>query len=847
MPPSDFANVDLADVVDQLTTDEAILLTAGVGFWHTHAIPRLNVPALKVSDGPNGIRGNHFFMGTPAKCLPSATALGATFDPDLLHDVGLKLLAQEAKLKGASVLLGPTCNTQRSPLGGRSFESFSEDPHLSGMIAASYVKGVQEGGIAGCIKHFVGNDKEDDRMAYDSIMSERALREIYLMPFMLAEKYAKPWSFMTAYNRVNGTHVSENPKIIRDILRNEWGSDATVMSDWFGVYSIDHAINAGLDLEMPGTNKWRTLDLMNRSIQSRKIMRRTVKERAAKVLQLVQKCARAAPEILDGDGLERTVDTPEEKALMRHLATQSIEQNLKKIAIVGGNAKALVLSGGGSAALKPSFFTTPHDGIVAALGEVDKNVEITYCEGARAYMQMPSLDYDIFTDKGQRGWIGSFYSHESDDSMTPLSEPLVDRYIDETRIFFSTSYDERLTKRWTLKLKGQLKPRPYDCQFEFGLLSAGRARLYVDGKLVVDNWTKQRRGSAFFGSGSEEEKGIYPLKAGIAHSILVEYCNVRAPADDDLDEMLMDSNPGVRLGGAEVEDPDALMERAVKLASEADAVVAIVGLNADWETEGYDRTTLALPQRTDELVSRVAQVNARTIVVTQSGSSITMPWVDQVPAIVHAWYLGNSTGEAIGDVLTGKVNPSGRLSLTFAKRLEDFPSHGHFHSENGKVRYAEDLFVGYKHFHHRKIEPLFPFGYGLSYTTFQYSDLKLSKPAVFNSEFKLTASVTVTNTGTVAGSDIVQLYVTLPSTSELTHPPLMLKKFAKVKNLAPGKRISIVLELDKYAVSYWEDRISYWVVETGEYLVRVGKSSAPKDLGLAATFTVEKGFEWNGL
>ncbi|KAH9920187.1 beta-glucosidase [Amylocystis lapponica] len=862
MAPSSIANVPLADLVDQLTTDEAILLTAGVGFWHTHDVPRLGVPAIKVSDGPNGIRGNHFFMGTPAKCLPSATALAATFDTDLIHKVGITLLAQEAKLKAASVLLGPTCNTQRSPLGGRSFESFSEDPHLSGMIAAAYINGVQEGGIAGCIKHFAGNDKENDRMAYDSIMSERALREIYLMPFMLAEKHAQPWCFMTAYNRVNGTHVSENPKIIRDILRNEWGSKALVMSDWFGIYSIDHAINAGLDLEMPGTNKWRTLDLMNRSIQSRKIMRRTVLERATKVLELVQKCAAAAPEILDGDGLERTVDTATEKALMRHLAAQSIvllknengalplrpkEQKLKKIAIVGGNAKAIVLSGGGSAALKPSYFVNPHDGIVQALRELDASVEITYSEGARAYMQMPSLDYDIVTETGERGWTGTWYAHESDESMTPLATPLKSQYIDETRMFISTSWPQELTKRWTLKLHGLLKPRDKDTQFEFGLLSAGRAKLYVDGKLVVDNWTWQRRGDAFFNSGSAEERGVYALAAGVAHAIDVVYCNVRAPADGDLDETVMDSNPGVRLGGAEVVDPDELMASAVRLAHEADAVVAVVGLNADWETEGYDRTTLALPQRTDELVHKVAAANPRTVVVTQAGSSITLPWADKVAAIVHAWYLGNATGEAIGDVLTGKVNPSGRLSLTFGKRLEDFPSYGHFHSENGKVRYAEDLFVGYKHFHNRKIEPQFYFGHGLSYTTFAYSALALTPPAIADGEITLAASVTVTNTGPVAGSEIVQLYVTLPRTSELTHPPLMLKAFAKVRDLAPGKSAAVSLPLDKYAVSYWEDRIDRWVVERGEYLVRVGRSSAPADLGLAATFVVEKGFEWSGL
>ncbi|KAI0697103.1 beta-glucosidase [Cerioporus squamosus] len=862
MPPSDFAKANISDVVEQLTTDEAILLTAGVGFWHTHAVPRLGIPAIKVTDGPNGARGNYFFMSTPAKCLPSATAMAATFDTALIERVSRELLAAEVKLKAASVLLGPTCNIQRNPLGGRSFESYSEDPHLSGMVAAAYCKGLQEGSIGACIKHFVGNDKENDRFGYDSTMTERALREIYLMPFMLAQKYAKPWAFMTAYNRVNGTHVSENPHIICDILRKEWGSDATVMSDWFGVYSIDHAINAGLDLEMPGTNKWRTLNLMNRSIESRKITKRTVKERAAKVLELVQRCAAAAPEVLDGDRVEQTGDRQSGREIMTKVASESIvllkneggvlplkpkEQGLKKIAIVGGNAKATVLSGGGSAALKPSFFVTPYEGIVSALGEVASDVEITYSEGARAYMQMPTLENEILTEDGKPGWMGYFHSHEDNDSMTPLDAVTATRYIDETRVFLSDDYPRELTKRFTLRLRGFLKPREKDTDFEFGLLSAGRAKLFIDDQLVIDNWTKQTRGQAFFNCGSTEETGVFKLKAGVKHKVFVEFCNVRAPADDDPVEALMDANGGVRLGGAEVQHPDELMATAVKLAEEADAVIAVVGLNADWETEGYDRTTLALPGRTDELVRKVAAANKRMIVVTQSGSSITMPWADEVPAIVHAWYLGNATGDAIGQVLSGKVNPSGRLSLSFPKRLEDVPSHGHFHHEHGKLWYGEDLFVGYKHYHHRSIEPQWHFGHGLSYTTFEHSDLSISEPKISDGDVSITASVKVTNTGSVTGTEVVQLYVSLPTTSELTHPPLMLKAFAKVLDLAPGKSTTVNLALDKYAVSYWEERIARWVVEDGVYRVQVGSSSAPAALKLFAEFKIPKRFEWNGL
>ncbi|KAJ7621338.1 beta-glucosidase [Roridomyces roridus] len=864
MAPSDFAHANVADVVDKLTTDEAIQLIAGVGFWKTHAVDRLGIPAVKVSDGPNGIRGNHFVMGTPAKCLPSATAMGATWDPQLIHEVGLKLLAAEAKLRAASVILAPTCNIQRNPLGGRSFESFSEDPHLSGMIAAAYVNGVQDGGIGTTIKHFVANDKENDRMAYDSILSERALREIYMMPFMLAQKYAKPWSYMTAYNRINGTHVSENPLIIQKVLRDEWKFDGLVMSDWFGVYSVDLSIKAGLDLEMPGVNKWRSLDLVNRSIQSRKLTVRDIKKRANNVLELVKKCAAGAPEVLDGDGIERTLESESDKILMQRVAAESIvllkntdgvlplqPSTLKKLAIVGPNAKAMVLSGGGSAALKPSYFVSPYEGIVNAVKAANPGVEVTYSEGARAYLTSPSLDYVLLTAadgsaESKRGWLGSWYRHASDEGMEAVGDVVKVDYFDETRIFISNSAPEELTKRWTLKLRGYMPKVEKDTPFEFGLISAGRAKLYVDGQLVIDNWTRQRRGDAFFGCGSEEEQGVVTLKAGVSHHVEVVFVNVRAPADGDEDETLMDSNPGIRLGGAEVVDSDALLDEAVALAKDADAVIAIVGLNADWETEGNDRVTLALPGRTDEFVERVAAANPKTIVVTESGSSILLPWTDKVPAMVHAWYLGNSTGDAIADILLGRVNPGGKLSLTFPKREEDVPSYGHFHSENGRVRYAEDLYVGYKHFQHRNIEPQFAFGHGLSYTTFEFSNLKLSAPSVSPStgEFSLTVSMDVTNTGSVAGAEVAQIYISLPRTSELTHVPLQLKGFSKVL-LEPGQTASASVELDKYAVSYWDDRFSTWVVEKGEYGVKVGAGS--DRLGLEAVFGVEKGFEWQGL
>ncbi|KZT33940.1 beta-glucosidase [Sistotremastrum suecicum HHB10207 ss-3] len=854
--PSDIAQADLDRLVNDINLEDAIALTSGVGFWHTHAVPSANIPAIKVSDGPNGIRGNHFFMGTPAKAIPSATALGATWDTELIGNAAAKLLADEAKLRGASVILAPTVNIQRSPLGGRSFESFSEDPHLSGHIAASYIANVQSNGIGACIKHFVGNDMENDRMAYDSIISPRALREIYLMPFMIAQKYASPWAYMTAYNRVNGLHMGENP-LLKEVLRDEWKSDAMVMSDWFGTYSLSESVNAGSDLEMPGVGRWRTQEQMSRALRSKKITARTVRERAKKVLELVQKCAKGAPEVLDGDGEERTKDSPEDVALMRQLAAQSIvllkndggilplkSGQLKKVAVIGPNAKARVLSGGGSAALKASYFVSPYEGVVNAL---PKGVEITYHEGSQAFLTLPTLDGELVTEDGKPGWIGSWYSHV-DDKFTLAPKPIKIQLVDETNMMISNSHPPEISERWSLNLRGFLKPRATDVAVEFGLTVAGRAKLYIDGKLVIDNWTKQRRGESFFGTGSVEERGIFQCKAGVKHEVYVEFSNVKGPADNDLDEVIPLGGPGLRLGGADVLDADKAIQESVELAKAADVAIVVVGLNADWETEGYDRTTLALPGRTDELVSAVLKANPKTVVVTQSGSSIEMPWAESAPAIVHAWYLGNATGDAIADVLFGNVNPSGKLSLTFPKRLQDTPSYGHFASQNGKVRYAEDLFVGYKHYENIGLAPLFAFGHGLSYTTFEYSGLELTKPkASVNAEdFEVTVSLSVKNTGPVTGSEAVQVYISLPAAPfGQLHVPKQLQGFAKVKDLKAGESKKVSIVLDKYAVSYWEEGISKWRAEQGEYTVSVAASSS--DVRLTGKFEITKEFEWRGL
>ncbi|KAG8943854.1 hypothetical protein FRC04_002477 [Tulasnella sp. 424] len=855
MTAASFANADVQDIVDKLTTEEAISLIAGVGFWGTAA----------VSDGtdispyesqryddkcPSGVRGGFLFNCTPANCIPCATALGATWDTELVSEIASNLLAPEVKQRASSVLLAPTCNIQRS------FESFAEDPHLSGHMAAAYINGLQSGGVAACIKHFVANDQEDERMGSDSILSDRALREVYLYPFMLAEKLAKPMSYMTSYNKLNGTHCSENPYLLQSILRGEWKSEAMVMSDWFGVYGLASSINAGVDLEMPGVNKWRADEKVQRCISAKKITVRTIKERAASVLNLVKHLSKTNAEIIDGDGKETYEKKDADCALMRRVAAESIvllkntanilpikpaDSGLKKIAIIGPNAKAIVPSGGGSASMTNAYVVSPFDGIVAGLPQ---GVEVKYHEGCAGYMMQPRLDTQLTTETGEPGWICSIYSHDEQDKI--IDTPVRSIRVKDTNVFLVDAAFDDASTRFTARFKGKLIPREKDERFRFGLTVLGRGKLYVDGKLVIDNWTRQKRGNTFFSNGTPELCGETDLKAGVAHEIEVEFRNIRGPADGDEDESLVSPGPGLRLGGAEVLSEQSVDEAAA-IAKDADLAIVVVGLNGDWETEGYDRTHLELPGRTNELVAKVAAVNPKTVVVNQSGSAVTMPWIDQVCGLVQAWYLGNETGNAIADVLFGKVNPSGKMSMTFPKRLEDVPTYGHFSPQNGEVRYGEDLYVGYKSYHHRNITPLFPFGYGLSYTTFKYGEAKVS--ASSSGDFSATVTVSVTNTGSVAGSEAVQVYavqvyVSLP-TGQLSHPQQQLKAFKKVKDLAPGKTEEVEFTLDKYAVSYWDDIIHRWRADKGTYTVRVGRSAA--EVESETTFEVAKAFEWNGL
>ncbi|BGP03092.1 Beta-glucosidase [Rhodotorula toruloides ATCC 204091] len=866
----EFAQADLHDVLARLTVKERISLLAGPDWWTTTPIPRIGVPSIKVSDGPNGVRGSSHFRPTPAQTLPCATALGATFDVEAVEKMG-KVLAHEAKAKGSSLLLAPTVNIQRNPLNGRAFESFSEDPLLSGYLAAAYIDGLQKNGVGATIKHYVGNDQEHERLSVDVLIPERALREIYLKPFEIAQRVAKPWSFMTSYSRVNSAHVSESKELLQDILRDEWKFDGLVMSDWHGTYSTDGAINAGLDLEMPGPTRWRG-ELVTHLLAAGKIEVEAINARAYAVLQAVQRSCQAdlenvrtnrRPEVPNDSQTDRdtcrAVSSDTIVLLKNERNVLPLKKSIKKLAVIGPNAKTRTVSGGGSAYLTASYVVTPYEGIKEVAEK--SGIEVQYEPGCYAHRYLPMLDGLIRTKAGGSGWTATFYN-EAIESNSP-SIAVVDLL--GTRIRINDQKPEGLADLFFLELEGYITPDesgPYD----FGISLVGRAQVFVDEKLVVDNgWTtKQTPGPSFYGLGTVEEVGTVAVQAGKTYKIVVRYTNhpreVAEEREDEQDEeeggqkqpsLMM---AALRLGGAPRIQEDESIEHAVKLAGGSDAVVVVIGTNMDWEAEAADRASLALPGRTDELVSRVLAANPNAIIVNQSGSAVAFPWIDAAATVVQAWFGGNCAGQAIADVLfEGGVNPSGRMPLSFPYRIEDCTAHLNWGSESGKVLYGEGIFVGYRGYEETARSPMFAFGEGLSYTSFEWFQLSATLATARPSsatELSISISLRVRNTGNIAGRDVVQIYVLPPSTSTYRRPARELKGFVKTRLLAPGQEETVKLELPKEALAYWrdsKDSKNGWVAEKGEYTVAAQRSSREVDVVETVRVRLNSTVYWRGL
>jgi beta-glucosidase len=790
-------------LVAQLTLDEKVAMASGIDAWHTFGVPRLGIPSIKVTDGPNGARGGGI-SGATSACFPVGTALGATWSPELLRRVGAAI-GQEARTKAARVLLGPTVNIHRHPLAGRNFECYSEDPLLSAELAVAFVEGIQGEGVAATMKHFVCNDSEFERQSISSEVGERALHEIYLAPFEAAIRRAGAWAAMTAYNRINGKYACDQDDLVGTLLKGEWGFDGLVMSDWWGTKSTVAAANAGLDLEMPGPPLYFGAKL-NEAVERGDVADATIDDKARRLLRLALRTGAFAA---DPDAPEAAVDRPEHRALIREAAADGMVLltnrdrtlpltlgSLRSIAVIGPNADNLTIMGGGSSRVEPHHVVQPLEALRAQAGP---GTHVRYEQGCRIDRVTPPLERGL--EEGAR--IEFF------DNADFAGEPALVRTVRQlSHRWMAGATPPEITGRYSFRAKATFRAE-HSGTHRFTLTSAGLSRLFLDGNLLVDDWTGWKRGSSYYGRGSDEVGADVDLKAGEPHEVIVEF---QSPVSGAMS--------GVAVGCREPEPAD-LLERAVALAAESDVAIVVVGLNADWEREGGDRVSLALPGRQDELVERVAGVNERTIVVVNAGSPVAMPWADRVAAVLYAWYPGQEGGDAIADVIFGARDPAGRLPTTFPVRVEDNPADLTYPGESGTVSYGEGVFVGYRGFRRRGTVPAFPFGHGLSYAEFDFGPPRLDR-ATIGGDDSVAVTVPVTNTSACRGSAVVQVYVhDLAST--LLRPDRELKGFAKVA-LEPGESRDVRILLPPGAFAAWDPCVHDWVAEPGEFAILVGAS-----------------------
>ncbi|KAL9109077.1 MAG: hypothetical protein Q9227_006168 [Pyrenula ochraceoflavens] len=824
-------------IASLLSLEEQISLLAGADFWRTVPISRRGIPSVKTSDGPNGARGAFFKDGTPAALFPCGVSLASSWNLDLMRKVG-EHLAAETKARGADILLGPTMCMHRSPLGGRNFESFSEDPFLTGKLSAAYIKGLQSKGVAATAKHFVGNEQETWRMDVDSVIAERPLREIYLKPFEIAVREANPWAVMSSYNLIRGVHADMNEHTLKDILRGEWRYDGLVMSDWTGVNSVGESIRAGCDLEMPGPAKWRTPERVVKEIMKGTVSQADIQQSASNVLYLIERTKglnNTAPE-----SAERTDDVPERREIIRQAGREGLtllknERNIlpiksgKKVAMIGPNAKRAIASGGGSASLRSYYRVTPFDGLQAQLDS-----PLLYAQGCEIFKWLPLIsDADIRTPSGKSGVQLEYYKGDQF-----AGEPVYVQRKSETDLFLWDSAPMDMLPAYSFKVKTTLRPSSTGTH-TIGFMSVGPGRMYLNGQLFIDNWDWTDEGEAMF-EGSEDVLKTIHLQANQPVDILIESTNLLMPPAKRSLEGRTHKYGGCRIGYQEEQRVDFL-EEAVSVAQEADVAVLVVGVDGEWESEGYDRKTMDLPKdgSQDRLVSTVLKANPNTVVVNQSGTPVTMPWVSSAPTILQAWYQGQEAGNALADVLLGKANPSGKLPTTFPKRLEDNPAYHNWPGENQRVDYGEGVYIGYRHYERARIEPLFPFGHGLSYTAFAYGGASISAPVLTESA-PLTVSVRVTNVGKVTGAEVVQAYIRDPK-SRLPRPEKELQAFARVE-LEPSETKTVNLSIDKYSVGYYDTSLDAWIAEEGAFEVLIGASSV--DIRQRVGFEVENSFSW---
>jgi len=799
----------LRPLLEALTLEQKAALVQGADFWTTVPLPEIGLRAMTLSDGPAGVRGPRWDEREPSLNLPSGSALAASWDTGLAYRYGAAAAA-EARAKGVDVVLGPTINLHRSPLGGRHFECFSEDPELSAELAAAYVAGMQDNGVAACPKHYVANDSETDRFTVDVDVDDRALRELYLAPFERAVTESHAWSVMSSYNSVNGVTMTENA-LLETPLNSEWGFDGVVISDWTAVRSLD-AATAAQDLAMPGpAPAWAGLV---DAVRGGRVAEADIDRKVLRLLLLAERVGAlegsetVTPADLDGTAFAReaaaagTVLLSNDGTLPLHAGA------LRSVAVIGQNARDARTQGGGSATVVPDHVVSPLDGIREALPGAVVSYELgALVQEGVAEIPLAQLKNPVTGGPGLRVSFRDAAGEElfaEDRRSTALVWFGGDAPIAQSRtVVFHTVFTPAETGA-----------------IELGFAGASAGRLFVDDVLVLEDTPVIEGtdlGAAFLNPPSSTT--TVEVTAGAPIDVRVEF----SPESEGALAGALSATVGI----APERTPDAeLIARAARAAASADIAIVVVGTNSKVESEGYDRESLDLPGAQDELVRAVAATGTPTIVVVNAGAPVILPWAHEVAAIVQGYFGGQEFGHALADVLTGAREPGGRLPTTWPAALADVPV-SDVTPQDGALRYAEGIHIGYRAWLKDAATPAFPFGHGLGYTTWSWDGARRDGDAGDD------VTVTVTNTGARSGTQVVQVYAER-AVSAIERPERWLVGFATVE-AAAGETATTTISVPRRRLAHWDG--AGWSVEPGTYTLRVGASVADLPLELEWTVT----------
>ena len=797
----------LKKVISNLSLEQKVSLLSGFDNWHTPDIKKYGIPKIKMSDGPNGVRGDSSTKQSSA-CFPSPILLGATWNEKLIKKIG-SATGEEALFKDVDVLLAPTINLHRHPLGGRHFECYSEDPILTSKIACAYVSGVQSKGVAACLKHFAGNDTEYERHLVSSNIDEKTLRELYLYPFEMGIKKAKAKVVMSAYNKVNNIYCSSHDELINKILKKEWKFDGYVVSDWGAALETVENANGGLDLEMPGPAKTWGKNLVD-AVKAGLVEEKKIDEKVKRILTVAKFTDRFNRKRIS----ERSIDKKSHRKLIKKTAIEGMvllknedvlpldRNKISNIALIGPNVKDSQIIGGGSAGLNPHYEIHPLEGVSNFLK--DEKVKIHYAKGCHVDKYLPAFEKDICYVQGkkEKGFEVEFFRGKNFDG-----EPIERKVLNGNRFWalqgFAREFlDEKERPELSVKFSTTYKPS-ISGEFEFEVFSIGLSRIKINGKELVDNWSSQKKGEAFFGFACAPKRNKIKLTKGKEYLVEVEY-------------EFEGRFPAIQFG-CRPPDPKNLLEEAVKIAKQSDAVVLVVGTNSDWETEGNDRKNLGLPSDQDVLIKKVLAANKNSVLVLNTGSPVSMPWIKSCPAILQTWFPGQEFGNALSEILFGKESPSGKLPTTYPKKLSDTPAYSCYPGKNLQMDYKEKLLVGYKWYEKKKIEPLFPFGHGLSYSKFE-----LKKVSLLKKKHEIKIKVKLKNIGNFSTFETVQCYLERKAVKADT-PKKKLVDFKKLK-VTKDKSKKLTLKVSKRDLSEWDVKKSKWEIARGDYVIHVGTS-----------------------